>query len=845
MYWYALVGLLATTVLIIENFDILFSRGDNQKFHEIKIYRRFLFGIMAYYITDILWGLLDSLQLFSLLYLDTLVYYVAMAVGVLLWTQFVVTYLGEDNAFSRFLSNAGRFCFAAVMTITIVNIFTPVLFWFDENGTYHACPARHIQLLFQIILLMLTSVYTFRVILHSEGTIKKRYQTICMFGLVVASLLLLQLPYPFLPLYTIGYMLGSSLLHAFVVSNEVDELLQRQSELAIAANEAKSSFLSNMSHEIRTPINTILGMNEMIMRECDKSDTDILMYSKNVITAGNTLLGIVNDILDFSKIEEGKLEIIPEDYELSSLMNDLINMIKTKLDDKRLHLNLEIDKNIPERLHGDEIRIKQIITNILTNAAKYTEKGSVTFSVSYEKIEDDPNALMLKVAVKDTGIGIRPEDMDKLFIRFERFEEERNRGIEGTGLGLSITENLLKMMDSSLNVESIYGEGSRFSFSIRQEVVDWQPIGDYEETWKRSAKSVVGYREKIEAPEAQILVVDDNSLNLMVFAGLLKQTGIKIDKAESGDEGIEYALKKHYDIIFLDHMMPEKNGIETLHELKADPQGINRDTPYICLTANAISGAREKYIEAGFTDYLTKPINTEELENMLLKYLPEDKVRLTTDDGEPDQLTQSEDEIPEAFKELQDKGIDVKTGIVNTGSVRSYISVLELFYETIEDKSSEIERYYRNEDIENYVIKVHALKSSAKTIGATELGYEAQLLEEAGKRKDIEYIEAHNDAFIEKYRGFKEPLSYALKKYNKGEKGDEAGRIADRAVMAGAYEKLKDAAEDMDCEKLDQIFKDMEGYIIPEDEGKLFSELQEAAKEFNYKTILSLLENVH
>jgi hypothetical protein len=226
MYWYALVGVLAIAVLIIENSDILFSRGDSQRFPEIIIYRRFLYGILAYYITDALWGFLDSMQLYSLLYLDTVVYYVAMAVGVLFWTQYVVIYLGGDNTFSRFLTIAGRFCFAAVITITVINFFTPILFWFDESGTYHACPLRHVQLVFQIFLLIQTSVYALIVIRHSEGATRKRYRTICMFGLVVAILLLLQLPYPFLPLYTIGYMLGSCLLRAFVVSNEMDELLQ-------------------------------------------------------------------------------------------------------------------------------------------------------------------------------------------------------------------------------------------------------------------------------------------------------------------------------------------------------------------------------------------------------------------------------------------------------------------------------------------------------------------------------------------------------------------------------------------------------------------------------------------
>ncbi|MBR5359612.1 MAG: response regulator, partial [Lachnospiraceae bacterium] len=493
---------------------------------------------------------------------------------------------------------------------------------------------------------------------------------------------------PFTLFLIFVYLMLAAITLAIIVKKMRDrrERLQAISERAIAASQAKTSFLSNMSHEIRTPINAILGMNEMIMRECSEKDTDIRMYSQNIKTAGSTLLGLVNDILDFSKIEEDKLEIMPVDYDLSSAVNDLVNMIKTRLDDKGILLKLDIEKDTPRILHGDEMRIKQIITNILTNAAKYTEKGSVTFRVSFETIEDDPDAIMLNVSVEDTGIGIKQEDIQKLFSRFERIEEKRNRSIEGTGLGMNITKRLLELMGSTLMVESTYGKGSKFSFSIRQEVVKWEPLGYYEETWKKSVREMSGYKEKLEAPDAELLVVDDNSLNLMVFASLLKQTGIKIDKAASGDEGIALAREKHYDIIFLDHMMPDKDGIETLHELKEDPTNPNWDTPYICLTANAISGAREEYLEAGFNDYLTKPINTEELENMLLRYLPEDKIRKGSEEGRTDREPLKNEvpasgiageatdsgksngdkdnlDISGAFSELGEAGINVLIGI--------------------------------------------------------------------------------------------------------------------------------------------------------------------------------------
>ncbi len=408
------------------------------------------------------------------------------------------------------------------------------------------------------------------------------------------------------------------------------QALEVKTERAMAASEAKSEFLSNMSHEIRTPINAILGMNEMVLRTTE--DKEVLEYSDNIKSAGRTLLGLINDILDFSKIEAGKMEIIPAEYELASVLNDLVMMVEIRVKSKGLALKLDFDENMPKSLFGDEIRIKQAITNLLTNAVKYTKTGTVTFRMGFERIKEEEDSIMLKVSVEDTGIGIREEDIHKLFSKFDRIEEKRNRGIEGTGLGMNITMNLVRMMGSQLEVKSVYGQGSCFGFKIKQRVIAWDPIGDYEKTYKEKLEKRRKYKEKFRAPEAGVLVIDDTSMNLLVFKGLIKQTGVKVDTGTNGDECIALSSKKKYDMIFLDHMMPGKDGIETLSEIRQDNQNPNLETPFICLTANAISGAKEKYIEAGFDDYLTKPIEPDKLEEMMIEYLPKEKVVLSGED---------------------------------------------------------------------------------------------------------------------------------------------------------------------------------------------------------------------
>lgn len=404
-------------------------------------------------------------------------------------------------------------------------------------------------------------------------------------------------------------------------------------EAANQANEAKSHFLSTMSHDIRTPMNAIIGMNEMILRDSREDGT--LMYAESIRTAGNTLLGIINDILDFSKIEAGKMELIDVDYNLVALLNDLVNMVQRKAEEKKLTFQLDVDPNLPRVLHGDELRIKQVITNILSNAVKYTKEGGVVFAISGRECEE-ADSIMLHVSVRDTGIGIKEEDLGKLFEAFERIEEKKNRNIEGTGLGMAIAQSFLNMMDSKIQVESEYGKGSVFSFDLKQKVVNREPLGNFDAAFKSYLSERKAYQVPFMAPRARVLVVDDTEINLKVFVSLLSKTKMQIDTAESGDAGIALFKRNRYDVIFLDHMMPDKDGIDTLQEMRACADIPNQKAPMICLTANAVSEMREMYLEAGFDDYLTKPIDTEKLEDMLLRYLPPDLVEQPTDESEPE-----------------------------------------------------------------------------------------------------------------------------------------------------------------------------------------------------------------
>ncbi len=609
--------------------------------------------------------------------------------------------------------------------------------------------------------------------------------------------------------------------------------LRVEKSAALQASKTKSEFLSNMSHEIRTPINAILGMNEMILREC--KDENILEYAGNVRNAGNNLLGIVNDILDFSKIEAGKMEIIPVEYALSSLLNDLVNMIQKRAKDKGLEFIINADKNLPTILLGDEIRIKQVVTNILTNAVKYTEKGSVTLTVETATKSDEK--IIIRFSVKDTGIGIKPEDISKLFSAFERIEEKRNRTIEGTGLGMNITQRLLDLMGTSLQVSSVYGEGSEFSFEIEQKIINAEPIGDFEEAFRNSLKQHKEYHEKFTAPSAKILIVDDTVMNLTVAKGLLKQTKIQIDTAESGYDCLELVQKNIYDVIFLDHRMPGMDGIETLQEMKKLSGNLNKQTPVISLTANAISGAREQYIAAGFQDYLTKPINSVQLENMLMKYLPPEKVKVAreSEDALEENIPEEKINLPDFLDDVD--GLDTKEGVKHCGGGEEYLDALKIFAQSILSNADEIEKFFRAEDWKSYTTKVHALKSSARVIGAAELSEKARRLEDAGNSGYFDEIQHDTEPLLELYRSYAEKLSPLIQT----EEDDSDKPLIDEDALLEAYEAMKEAAAAFDYDSIEFVFQSLDEYRLPEDEAARYKKIKDAATNLDWEKINELL----
>ena len=616
------------------------------------------------------------------------------------------------------------------------------------------------------------------------------------------------------------------LIFNFVILMIYNRKLSEAALEANQANDAKSYFLSTMSHDIRTPMNAILGLNEMVLRE--SRDDNIIGYSESIRTAGNTLLGLINDILDFSKIEAGRMEMINVDYSFVSVLNDLVNMVQKKAEEKGLAFNIDIDREIPSILNGDEIRIKQVITNILSNAVKYTKEGSVTFSVGYEKIPDRPDSIILKISVADTGIGIKPEDMDKLFKAFERIEEKRNRNIEGTGLGMTIAQSFLAMMDSHLQVESTYGKGSTFSFDLEQKVVKWDPIGDYENAFRLSLSERRNYREKFTAPHARLLVVDDTPVNLTVFTSLLSRTGIQIDTAMDGDGAVSMYKQKHYDVIFLDHMMPDKDGIETLAEMKALKDTPNNGTPIICLTANAISGMRETFMKAGFDDYITKPIDPDRLEGMLLHYLPKGKIALASDDN-----TDEDYALPDFLFHLSE--IDVGSGLAHCGSAKSYMTTLKMYLDTAEKNADEIEKLRIAGDIKNITIKVHALKSTSRVIGALELGEFAAEMEKAGDLGDTETLDAKLPDLIAQYR----KLAAELKQLNEqdGAEDNDERPLITLQELSEAYKTLSEFCESFDFDSVVHVAESLKRYRIPEDEAARVDAIIKAVDNFDYELI--------
>ncbi len=575
--------------------------------------------------------------------------------------------------------------------------------------------------------------------------------------------------------------------------NKVNIELKEAAESAINAGKAKNNFLANMSHEIRTPINAVLGMNEMIMRE--SHEKEIVGYAANIHSAGRTLLSIINDILDFSKIESGMMEIVPVEYDVSSLINDIINMIKTRADKKPITFTTEIDESIPAVLYGDDVRIRQVITNILTNAVKYTPEGSVMLTINVKEKRGDK--VRLEVIVTDTGIGIRQGDIEKLFSSFQRLDQKKNRNIEGTGLGITIVQRLLEMMGSELIVSSVYGEGSTFSFVLEQTIVKDEPLGNLEQHLVPTSERV-----RIEAirtaPKARVLVVDDNETNLAVAKSLLKRTKVQLETADCGRDCIELLRHNEYDIVFLDHMMPHMDGMETLNTVKEHK--IGGSAVFIALTANAIHGARQRYIEAGFDDYLSKPFTGSDIERCLFGHLDESLIE--TAEGQmisadcPAQTTASDDSSL----------ISTEKGLFYCGGdPDAYCEVLDIYVRSSAEKHKLIASLFEQKFWEDYIIEVHALKSSSLNIGAEELSALAKELELAGKAGNYDVIEAKNTALLDMYA----EVAAAGREYLSTNKKEENFVSEQEQVTFGQVEAyialIKSACDSFDCDAVQEI----------------------------------------
>ena len=697
----------------------------------------------------------------------------------------------------------------------------------------------------------------------------------------------------------------------------------------------KSDFLANMSHEIRTPMNAVIGMAEMALREeLPPAARDYIMQIKE---AGRSLLTIINDILDFSKIESGKMDIVEEEYEPMSIVYDVANIIMTRLRDKDVELILDIAPNLPNKLLGDSIRTKQVLLNLANNAAKFTPQGKILIKMDNEELAD--GRIQLQISVEDTGIGIKEEDIGKLFQSFQQVDSKRNRNIEGTGLGLAISKRLLDLMEGDIQLETEYGKGSRFSFVIPQKVVDRTPsisvkepekiliaglisnpyvrenlysdaaalgidsirLSSARDLWNFSSEkrlvlfieypmftqAVEGFvrqnpdvtavllinfddNVKLEipnllimkkplfilniatilngeelyfsdsmqekefdfiAPEAHVLIVDDNAVNLTVAEGLLEPLKMKIDTAISGKEAIEKTASFHYDIVFMDHMMPELDGVETTHIIRRFHSEYD-NVPIIALTANAVEGTKEMFCREGMNDFVAKPIEIRMLVAKVKQWLPAEKIQRVFNS----QIFEK--------KEKEDSSIivgdlDVKSAIDLLVSEELFWKVLTVFYHSIDKKAKLIQTLVEQENWADYTVEVHALKNAAKQIGAMSLSEKAAALEIAGNARDLETIYKDTDAMITQY------LDYlpVLEPFCAEEEEDEEGKEEiSEAVLLECFQDMEGALDDLDMDRMEETIKKMGQYHYEGWQHEMFEELKEAVEEVDVEHCETILE---
>ena len=608
-------------------------------------------------------------------------------------------------------------------------------------------------------------------------------------------------------------------------------LLKEQTERADAANRAKSDFLAKMSHEIRTPINAVLGMNEMIIRE--SGEQDIKKYAADIKGSAHNLLGIINEILDSSKIESGKMVLSQARYDMASLLYDIQNMFDIKAKEKGLELNFEVDRFIPSEYYGDDLRIKQVLINILNNAIKYTPSGSVTVKLKGRREGDNE---ILTFTVKDTGVGIKEEDVEKLFAKYTRIEDRQNRYVEGTGLGINIVIQLLKLMGSELKVNSLYGEGSEFYFDIVQKIENEEAIGDFRD----KALNVYEEDEYVSeyiAPNAKILVVDDNAMNRKVFRNFIKHTQIQLTEASSGLECLELVKENDFDVIFLDHMMPEMDGIETLHAMRN--RRMCDDIPVIVLTANAVKGAKAYYLREGFSDFLSKPILPEKLDKILLEYIPKDLLIFSEND-----LGSSKKENKKESREItfEVAEFDFEYALRILGSEELLMDTLKDFYNMLNTLPNKLDDLFDNisneEGLKNYRIEVHALKSVAATVGAILLSKLARIIESAATNNEEDKVMILHSILIEEIEKHRERLGDIF------EETTIESKELDVNTINMYLQMMKASLTNKEYNVTDYLFGEISVYEYPEEVRKDIEKLKNYIGNLMWEEAIEMINTI-